>query len=349
MSRTADGVALSGKDPKLERDMRISVVTTMYHSAGYLEAFYQRALATVTQHVDEVEFIFVDDGSPDNSAQVARRFLQNGPKVTVVELSRNYGHHRAIMIGLAHAHGDLVFLVDCDLEEPPELFNELYRAMCQSEAAGEPADVVYAVPCQRKGGWFERVSGECFYRLFNFVTGLQIPRNWMIARLMRRRYVQALLAHQEREIFLGGLLWLTGFRQTPIQAEKIHKGSTTWSLRKKLRVVIEAFTSFSDRPLRLMALAGVLMFLASLLGIAYLVFQSFVIGTPYSSGWPSVILTIALFGSLNLFAVATVGIYVARVFVEVKRRPCIIKKTHANHALSSLHISDLENPPSIAA
>src|SRR5690242_6320379 len=115
--------------------MRLSVVTTLYHSAPYLAEFYRRTIAALESWTGDIEFVFVDDGSPDESAEVARRLLTRPEQVKIVSLSRNYGHHRAIMAGLEQAEGDLVFLIDCDLEEPPELFAEMYRAFEAAQGA----------------------------------------------------------------------------------------------------------------------------------------------------------------------------------------------------------------------
>ncbi len=310
--------------------MRVSVVTTMYYSEPYLEEFYRRAVAAIAPLGMEIEFVFVDDGSPDGSAALARSFLDRDERVRVVELTRNYGHHRAIMVGLQHASGDLIFLIDCDLEESPELFAEMYATLEASRRSGNPADVVYAVPQRRKGGWFERISGALFYKLFTAMSGLNVPASWMTVRLMTARYVRALLAHRERELFLGGLLWITGFRQVGITASKGHKGSTRWSLLRKLRVSLQAFTAFSDRPLWLLTYFGVMISVASASGILLLLTQCLVFGVKYYAGWVSVILAISFFGGLNIFAIALVGLYVARVFVEVKQRPCLIKDLHDN-------------------
>src|SRR5580704_3699125 len=134
--------------------MLISVVTTLYNSSPYLEEFYRRTLEAVRQSARDVdvEFIFVDDGSPDASAVKAREFLKRQAPATLVELSRNFGHHRAILTGLSFARGDLVFLIDCDLEEQPELFGEMLSTLKRTRDEAQPADVVYAVPSRRKGG-----------------------------------------------------------------------------------------------------------------------------------------------------------------------------------------------------
>jgi putative glycosyltransferase len=312
--------------------MLISVVTTLYRSSPYLEEFYRRTLAAVRQATSDVdvEFIFVDDGSPDDSASKAREFLKLQAPATLVELSRNFGHHRAILTGLSFARGDLVFLIDCDLEEPPELLGEMLRTLEQTRNIGEPADVVYAVPQRRKGGTFERFSGEMFYRLFNVLSNVRVPNNWMICRLMTARYVRALLAHHERELFLGGLFGITGFRQVAITADKIHKGSSAWTLQKKLKVALQALTAFSARPLWLLAGIGTLISAGSAAAILYMIVRVLVFGMPYQSGWASTMVTISFFGGLNLLAIGVVGLYVAQVFAEVKGRPCIVKEVRAN-------------------
>ncbi len=315
--------------------MLVSVVTTMYRSSPYLEEFYQRVVAAVSPICSEIEFIFVDDGSPDDSAAVAQRFLDRTERVSVVRLSRNFGHHRAIMTGLQHAQGDLVFLIDCDLEEPPELFKPLHEKLKETGPNGASADVAYVVPVKRKGGWFERVSGAAFYKLFNFLSDVQVPANWMIARLMTRRYVQALLSHTERELFLGGLFCITGFRQVGITAEKTHKGSTAWTFRRKLHVALSSLASFSARPLWYLAGLGVAVSTCSAVAIVYLLIRILLLGFDYQSGWASTIVTISFFGGLNVLAIGIVGMYIAQIFTEVKHRPCIVMEVHSNHADST--------------
>jgi putative glycosyltransferase len=316
--------------------MLISVVTTLYRSSPHLEEFYRRTLEAVRSASGngdaDVELIFVEDGSPDDSAAKVREFLQRPTPATLVELSRNFGHHRAILTGLSFARGDLIFLIDCDLEEPPELFGEMLRTLERTRSEPAPADVVYAVPHRRKGGLFEQVSGELFYRVFNSLSDVQIPNNWMICRLMTARYVRALLSHHERELFLGGLFGITGFRQVAITAEKRHKGSTTWTLRRKLKVALQAVTAFSARPLWLLAGIGSLISAASAIAILYMIVRVALLGMPYQAGWASTMVTISFFGGLNLLAIGIVGLYVAQVFAEVKGRPCIVKDVQANFA-----------------
>src|SRR5580704_12941466 len=156
----------------------ISVVTTLYNSAPYIEEFYRRVLAQIQTLRLDYEVVFVDDGSPDNALAVALEISNRDPNVSVVELSKNFGHHKAMMTGLAQARGDLVFLIDIDLEEPPEILGDFYR-----ELAERSVDIVFGVQQQRHGPWYQRVSGEAFYSLYNLLSTNVVPRNQLRARL----------------------------------------------------------------------------------------------------------------------------------------------------------------------
>jgi putative glycosyltransferase len=199
--------------------MKLSIVATLYQSAPYINEFCARASAAAKQAVDEeFEIVMVNDGSPDNSLDLAIKLTEQDSHVVVVDLSRNFGHHKAMMTGLAHAKGELVFLIDSDLEEEPEWLLSFDEQMKR-----EDCDVVYGVQENRKGNWFERWTGQWFYRFFKALTGLALPENVVTTRLMTRRYVDALLCHQEREVFMAGLWHITGFEQ---RAQVIKKHST---------------------------------------------------------------------------------------------------------------------------
>ena len=143
--------------------MKLSIVTTLYKSSEYVEEFYKRITKEAKKITDDYEIIFVDDGSPDDSLKKCVSLHKQDQKIKVIELSRNFGHHKAIMTGLSYAKGDFVFLIDSDLEEDPE-FLEIFWEELQS---GEDLDVVYGLQKSRKGGWFEKFSGGLFYKVFN--------------------------------------------------------------------------------------------------------------------------------------------------------------------------------------
>jgi putative glycosyltransferase len=271
--------------------MKLSIVTTLYHSAPYLQEFYSRISAVARAITNDYEIIFVNDGSPDHSAEIVLSFLEKGEddRVRLIDLSRNFGHHKAIMTGLNYAQGELVFLIDCDLEEEPELLEEFYWMMQNSRS-----DVVYGVQMSRKGAWFEKISGDLFWNLFNFISSHSVVPNQLTARLMTRTYVTNLLQNGEREIFLAGLYALTGFIQKSVIVKKHSKGISTYTLRKKIALFINAITSFSAAPLIVNFYLGLSIVLISFIAALYLVFRSLFFGD-YLMGWPSLIVSIWLY------------------------------------------------------
>lgn len=299
--------------------MKLSIVATLYQSAPYINEFYERASASAKRMVgDDYEIVLVNDGSPDNSLDLAIRLTEQDSHVVVVDLSRNFGHHKAMMTGLAHAKGELVFLIDSDLEEEPEWLEAFAQQMKQ-----DCCDVVYGVQERRKGNWFERWSGQWFYRLFKALTGLALPENLVTTRLMARRYVDALLCHQEREVFIAGLWHITGFDQRPQVIKKHHTSETTYTFRRKMSLLVNSVTSFSNAPLVSIFYIGVAISLFALAYIVYLVTHWLFLAKSMS-GWTSVMASIWLLGGMVISFIGVVGIYLSKIFSETKQRPYTI-------------------------
>ncbi|MBB6253755.1 putative glycosyltransferase [Nitrospirillum iridis] len=268
--------------------------------------------ATLTSRV---EFILVDDGSPDDSLAVARSLMAQDSRVVVLELARNFGHHKAMMTGLAHARGDLVFLIDCDLEEPPEVLTRFHAEM----TAGA-WDVVYGVQNRRRGGLFERLSGAVFFTLVEALSDLPLPRNLITARLMSRPYVQALVAHRDREMQISHLWAITGFRQTALPVEKLSLSPTSYSLGRKIDMAVKHITTTSTKILYFILYSGFAISAASVAYICYSLFKYFVYGAVVS-GYYSLIVSLWFFGGVTIFILGILGIYIANILSEVKRRP----------------------------
>lgn len=295
--------------------MDLSIVTTLYYSAPYLEEFYARIRAEAEKITGDYEIIFVNDSSPDNSLDIAISLYERDSKVRVIDLSRNFGHHKAMMTGLAHARGELVFLIDCDLEEKPELLSDFYNEFKSSDA-----DVVYGMQQTRKGRFLERVSGQLFFSLFNLLSNYPLPPNLITVRLMSRRYVTSLVAHQERETIIAGLWVITGFKQTSLIVHKASKGSSTYNLTRKIAVFVNSVTSFSDRPLIFIFYLGcVIVFLSSIAALDLIVRRIFF--SVFLAGWPSLIVSVWLLGGLTIFCLGVIGIYLSKIFMETKQRP----------------------------
>jgi putative glycosyltransferase len=296
----------------------LSIVTTLYASAPHLEEFYARTCAVAEKVTNSFEIIFVNDGSPDNSLEIALSIFHKDPRVRVIDLSRNFGHHKAMMTGLMHARGELVFLLDSDLEEEPEFLEPFYPAL---KAKG--ADVVYGVQQKRKGRFFERISGTLFFKVFNLLSTYPIPPNLITARLMTRKYVAALMQHQEREFVMSGLWTLTGFNQIPISVRKHHKGATAYGLRRKLSHLVNAVTSFSGKPLVLIFYLGFILIVVSSLAALDLIIRRIFFGV-LLQGWASLIVSIWLLSGITIFCLGVIAIYLSKIFIEVKQRPYTI-------------------------
>lgn len=300
--------------------MKLSVVATLYRSAPYIGEFYQRVSAAARHLTNDYEIVLVNDGSPDDSLARAVALTAKDEHVIVVDLSRNFGHHKAMMAGLAQARGERVFLLDSDLEEEPE-----WLLFFSEQMETEKCDVVYGVQGLRKGGAFERWSGVWYYILYRALTGLKVPYNITTARLMSRRYVDALLSFEEREIDIGGLWFITGFDQRPHTVKKHSTSETSYTIGKKVAIIVNAITSFSNLPLIGIFYVGVTIFFISCASTIYLILH-WLLDAQAMSGWTSVMVSIWLLGGLILSAIGVVGIYLAKVFSEAKRRPNTITR-----------------------
>ncbi|MFW7343414.1 glycosyltransferase family 2 protein [Pollutimonas sp. H1-120] len=312
--------------------MKLSIVTTLYRSSADLFEFYTRATAVANQFAkDDYELILVNDGSPDNSLDIAIQLAKSDDHIIIIDLSRNFGHHKAMMTGLAHAMGDFIFLIDSDLEESPEwLLNfsaELFKTNC---------DVIYGVQEERKGGVFERLSGRWFYRLFKLLSGVTLPENVITARLMTRRYVNALIMHQEREVVIAGLWVITGFEQKAQSVSKRNVSKTTYTLRKKISVLVNAITSFSNTPLIAIFHIGSAILFLSATYILYLLINWALFSKP-ADGWTSVMASIWFLGGLISSFIGVIGIYLSKIFSETKNRPYTIVREIHNNRITKIH------------
>ena len=300
--------------------VQVSIVSTLYCSERHLREFYTRCVDTVGQFTSDFELILVNDGSPDDSLELAKQLYREDNRVVIVDLSRNYGHHKALMRGMEEARGTLVFLIDSDLEEPPEAMQRLHARWEEANA-----DCLYGVQEKRKGNAFEQWSGSLFYKVFNSISEIPVPENFLTLRLMSRRYVDALLEHRERAIFLGGLFVLTGFEQKPVVIPKASISPSTYTLQKKIALFLNSVTAFSAVPLIAISRFGLLLtafaFLASIAVILQRLFNQDI-----QLGWASLIVSIWLLGGIIIFSIGIVGIYLAQVFVEVKNRPYTITR-----------------------
>jgi putative glycosyltransferase len=222
--------------------MRLSIVTTLYRSANHLPEFLHRTRRAAEALQVAYEIVLVNDDSPDDSLQIALDFVSVVPTLRVIDLARNYGHYEAMLCGLRHARGERVFLIDSDLEEPPELLLDLWSKMDQTEHC----DVVVACQRSRRGRSVAELGGSLFYRLLRYETGLEIPRDNLVARLMTREYVNGLISLDERPVSFDALAARLGYRYAELPAEKLPRGSTTYSLSLRTRIFVDSMLAYGS-------------------------------------------------------------------------------------------------------
>lgn len=301
--------------------MKLSIVATLYQSAAYIAEFYERSSAAAQELVgDDFEIVLVNDGSPDNSLEIAVQLTKMDSHVVVVDLSRNFGHHKAMMAGLAHTKGEKIFLIDSDLEEDPSW---LIRFSEQMDS--EKCDVVYGVQETRKGGWFEKWSGEFYYWIIDWMLDMHHPRNISTVRLMSRQYVDSLLLHEERALVISGLWIITGYRQHSQIVIKKSSSPSTYSVMHKLSHFVNTITSFSSKPLIAIFFTGLAIFLSSLFYVSVIIINRLFFSIPLD-GWTSIMASIWLLGGITISFIGVIGIYLSKIFTETKQRPNVIIK-----------------------
>jgi putative glycosyltransferase len=296
--------------------MRLSVVTTLYRSAAFIEPFYERACRAAATIAQDFEIVFVNDGSPDDSLERAVALHERDPRVRVVDLARNFGHHKALLAGLEHADGDLIFLTDVDLEEPPEEMVRLYELL-----VAERADLAYGVRASREGSFTQRMGGRAYFAVYNAFSSQRIPNDMCTSRVMTRRYRDSLLLHREREVVFSGLSALTGYRQVALPIAKTRRaGARSYNLGRSVGLLIDSITTLSSKPLIWVFVLGIAISVLAGLAALFIVVRRLVFGSQ-EEGWASLIVSVWLVGGLILFCQGMIAIYIAKIFLEVKGRP----------------------------
>jgi putative glycosyltransferase len=293
--------------------MPVSIVTTLYKSEPYVDEFVARSLALMG---DGDELILVDDGSPDHSLELARKHAAIDARIVAIQLTRNFGHHKAILTGLAHARNDRVFLIDSDLEEAPELLTEFSTIM-----EANSADVVFGVHNHSQGSALRRTTSKFFWRAFNWASDSNTPLDICNVRLMNRRYVDALTSLPESNVFLGGMFYWVGFKQLGVPIERrITRIKSTYSIGARLSLAVRSMVSFSTAPLKLMFWSGMLISLfSSLLAMYYLALK--LLYPTIQLGFTTLIISIWFLSGVIIACLGVIGIYLAYMYTETKRRP----------------------------
>ena len=300
----------------------ISVIVPAYNEQEVLPEFHKRLSAVFENLSEELEIVYVNDGSSDGTLEVMTALRTGDPRVTVVDLSRNFGKEIAMAAGFDNACGDAVVVIDADLQDPPELIPEMIR-LWQSGY-----DVVYAKRTARQGEtWLKKASAAAFYRVIQRVSRVEIPADTGDYRLMSRRAVEALKRLREQHRFMKGLFAWIGFSQKalPYKRDSRFAGVTKWNYWKLWNFALEGITSFTILPLKAATYLG---FIASLVAFLYgivIVFKTIVYGDPVR-GYPTLIVVVLFLGGAQLAALGIIGEYLGRMFDETKQRPLYLLK-----------------------
>ena len=295
----------------------LSVVAPMYEEEETVEPFVERVEKALGDL--DYELILVNDGSKDRTRDAMAAAAARDPRIKIVSLARNFGHQPALTAGLEHATGDVIVMIDGDLQDPPEVIPEMLTRW------REGIDVVYAVRQQRLGETaFKRITARGFYKTFRRLTGLDLAVESGDFRLMDRKALNALLAMPERNRFLRGMTVWIGFSQiaVPFVRQERHAGVTKYPLRKMLRFSFDAITSFCSRPLQWATFLGFFFSLIAFLAIPLTVIARY--ANIFERGVPTTIIVVLLLGGIQLITLGIIGEYVGRIYDEVKHRPLYV-------------------------
>ncbi len=309
----------------------ISLVAPAFNEAEGIEELYRRVCAASAAWGEDFELVIVDDGSRDATLQILER-LAADPRLKVISLSRNFGHQAAVSAGLMHTKGDIVAVVDADLQDPPEVLQPFF------DKVREGWDVVYAIRTKRKEGLIKRACYYLYYRLLRSLAGIDIPLDAGDFCVMRREVVDAMNELPERNRFVRGLRTWVGFRQSGLAYERHarHAGQPKYTLAKLFKLAADGIVNFSYRPLQFISILGLLVALLSITGgflavLQYLVDFSVLGFNPrHAPGWTSLVFAILFSSGVQLLCMGILGEYVGRVFEEVKRRPVWLVRKRIN-------------------
>lgn len=305
---------------------KISIVIPAHNEEGNVSLIYQRIKEVFSSELPgyRFEIIFVNDGSRDDTQQKLEELAQRYEEVKFIEFSRNFGHQPAVKAGLDYANGNAVISMDADLQHPPELLPELIHKW------EEGYDIVYTVRTYPKQiSRFKRKTSDLYYRLLSMISDVNMKDGGgSDFRLMDASVVSVMREMNETDLFLRGLSNWMGFRQTGIRftAGERASGESSYNLKKMMKFAFTGITAFSVKPLYLAAYLGFIFSLTAILIYGIYVIHSFVAKTEIS-GWASLIMTVVFFGGIQLIILGIIGIYLGKIFKQVKERPNYIVRS----------------------
>ena len=304
--------------------MTISIIVPCFNEEESLPLFYAEMEKIKSQIDDNFEYIFVNDGSKDRTLQVLRDLNQADKNVHYLSFSRNFGKEAALYAGLKHATGDLVTVMDADLQDPPELLLTM-KSMLEKNP---DLDCVGTRRTTRDGEPpIRSFFAKMFYKLINKISQVEMVNGARDFRLMRRQMVDAILEVSEYNRFSKGIFAWVGFRTEYLEYKNVERvaGKTSWSFWQLLNYSLEGIINFSDAPLTIAFLGGVAACLLAFFLIMIVIVRTLIFGDP-TSGWPSMVSIILFLGGFQLLTIGILGKYIGKIFMETKKRPIYVIK-----------------------
>lgn len=298
----------------------LSVVVPVYNEQEVIDETYKRLTQVFKDYFMDVEYIFINDGSKDNTYFKLGEISRKNPGVRIINFARNFGHQIAITAGMDYAKGDAVVIIDADLQDPPEVI------LSMVEKWQEGFEVVYGKRLQREGETvFKKFTAKMFYRFLDSMTDVKLPVDVGDFRLIDRKVCNAMKCLPERSRYVRGLVSWVGFKQTSVEykREKRFAGETKYPLKKMLKLAGDGIFSFSYKPLKLATFVGMLVSALSFLYLIIVLIQKFV-KNDIASGWASSMAVSLFFNGVMLIVIGIMGEYVGRIYEEVKARPLYI-------------------------
>lgn len=299
-----------------KNELKISFIIPVYNEADNISLLYKELKESLVGIAYSFEFIYVDDGSTDGSLQKIKELAQLNDDIFYIELSRNFGHQYALKAGLDLSDGDCVISMDCDLQHPPQVVLKLI------EKWQEGYDLVYTRRSEDKRlPWIKRKTSSLFYIFLDKISDLKLEHGTADFRLMNRNVLNAFLNLNESELFIRGLVKWAGFKQTAIDymPRERYSGESKFNLKKMFSFALQGITSFSVRPLQLIAYLGLTLFLISMVLVPYAIISYYI--HHVVSGWTSLMITVIFFGSLQLLMIGIIGLYISKLVIQSKQRP----------------------------
>jgi dolichol-phosphate mannosyltransferase len=300
--------------------LRLSIILPVYNEEKNIPVLYDRLKKVMTTMAVAHEFIFINDGSRDETLARVQELAQVDPAVKFINFSRNFGHQVAVTAGLHFCSGERIVIIDADLQDPPELIEQMDKKM------NEGWNVVYAKRRARKGeSFFKKFTAKLFYRLLARLTSIEIPVDTGDFRMMDQKVVRALNQMPEHHKFIRGMVSWIGFRQTFVEYDRDQRyaGKTGYTFRKMFRFALDGITGFSNLPLKLATYVGFLFSGVSFLLILYTLYAKFV-SEHYVQGWASIMISILFIGGIQLICLGLIGEYLIRMDANIRQRPLYI-------------------------